>query len=97
MPLEFGAGLFQGTAAANVNSILSKRKYNQPVTGALDGVNTVYTTPNNFTAGSEQVSLGGVLQDTITPNYSVTGANQITFAIPPQADQGPIVVSYNLA
>lgn len=71
------------------------RVYQQALSGTLNGVNTIFTTPNSFISGTEEVFIGGVAQRSGT-DYTVTGANQITFATAPQATQAPLWASYNL-
>jgi hypothetical protein len=54
--------------------------YNSTVTGSRDGLNRVFTTSNNFKAGSTKVFLNGLrLTPGTLADYEETGANQITF------------------
>lgn len=71
------------------------RLYQKVLSGTLNGINTIFTTPTIFIAGTEEIFVGGVALQSGT-DYTVTGANQITFAVAPLANQAPLWASYNL-
>lgn len=51
-------------------------------TGAIDGINTVYTLAGiSILSGSEEVFLNGILQDSSALDYVFVGANTIDFSV----------------
>ena len=72
------------------------RTFNEVPTGAINGINTVYTTAVDFVAGTEAVFFNGVRQHPGAGNdYSIsesggvgTGFDTITLAVAPRARPG---------
>lgn len=75
----------------------STRIYGEVLAGTINGVNTVFTTANDFIAGSEAVYFNGVRQREGVGNDFVrsesggigSGFDTITFAVPPRSRLGP--------
>jgi hypothetical protein len=68
--------------------------FNGTVTGAINGVNTVFTTASNFTAGKTRLYLNGLRQKLgVGDDYTETAPNQITFTNPPQVGD-TIIIDY---
>jgi hypothetical protein len=64
---------------------------NEAPAGSINGINTVFTTANNFVANSTHVYLNGLRQRIGGGNdYTETAVNQITFAVAPST--GDIIV-----
>lgn len=63
---------------------------NQVPIGAIDGINNVFDTTDNYTAGSLMVWYNGSLQVSGT-NYTETGSNQFTMAFIPDLGSNLIV------
>ncbi len=74
------------------------RKYNQLLTGTINDVNTVFTTPDNFIAGSTRI-VSNQLTLALGVDYTETGTNEITFTAAPTTTPAPdiIRIDYNLA
>lgn len=62
---------------------------NETPTGDVDGMNTIFTTANNFLA----IAVYNGLRQKPSLDYNVTGANEITFTSPPTIGS-TIVVDY---
>lgn len=56
--------------------------FNETPTGLVNGVNTIYTTTNNYRSGSTRVYLNGLRQKPGT-HYTESAVNQVTFVTPP--------------
>ena len=54
------------------------------LTGVIDGVNKIFTTANNFKAGSTKVFKNG-LKQVLGVHYTETDTNEITFVDAPDA------------
>lgn len=64
----------------------------EALSGTVNGSNTVFTTANNMTSGSEEVFIGGVrLRSGSGNDYEVTAANEITFATAPLTGEVPLI------
>jgi len=76
------------------NSIFSNSTYSQVPTGDVDGINTVYTTSQDFIDGSELLFHNGILmRKGGTYDYTTTGDDEITFTDAPLTDDF-ILISY---
>lgn len=65
--------------------------------GTIDGANKVFTTANNFIAGSTQFFINGIRQRPGAANdYTETGVNQITLVNAP-AGGAVLLVDYSKA
>jgi len=86
------------------------RTFNEVLTGAINGINTVFTTVVDFVAGTEAVFFDGVRQHPGASNdYTVsesggvgTGFDTITLSIAPRNRPGPrtddrVTVDYEIA
>jgi hypothetical protein len=79
----------------DVNGGSINRKYRQPVSGSLDGFNNQFTTPDSFTAGTEEIFIDGVLRNFgAAEDYTLFGANGLSFTFAP-AIGSKILASYN--
>lgn len=59
--------------------------YNEVLSGALNGINTAFSTANDFKPGSTRVCING-LREQLGIGYTETGPAQITFDDPPLPD-----------
>ena len=57
---------------------------NATIVGAIDGVNTIYDSSQNFEPGTMEIMLNGV-DLSIDDDYTETGPNEVTFVEAPQA------------
>lgn len=83
------------TAGSSVSyiTIAANRVTRESPVGSKNGTNTVFTLANAPTAGTEEVFLNGVLQESGSGNdYTISGGT-ITMAVAPASDD-KIVVSY---
>lgn len=71
----------------NQGVTLAQHIYNEVMTGTIDGSNTVFTTAVAFATGKLRVYLNGVRQ-ILGDDYTVTGADEITFTFAPKAAPG---------
>lgn len=73
----------------NLNALLAtafKIDYSNAITGAINGVNTTFTTSENFISGTTRVYLNGLrLTNNVSNDYTEVGNNQISFVMPPDA------------
>ena len=67
--------------------------FNEIPLGHIDGINSVYTTRFDFSAGSTRLYLNSARQ-TLGLDYTESGAKQITFLNVPQPED-EIVIDYN--
>jgi len=80
---------------ANSGIQLSQVILNEVATGTIDGSNTVFTTAAAFATGKLAVYLNGVRQ-ILGDDYTVTGADEVTFTFAPKAAPGnPDVVTFD--
>ena len=61
--------------------------------GVLDGINTIFSTSVPFDSSTLAIYVNGVRQ-TVTTDYTLTGASQITFIIAPTSDS-ILIADYN--
>lgn len=87
------SSLFVSDTSGNA-SWMKPRLYRQVLSGTLNGSNTIFTFPSAFTAGSEEIFLGGILLN-VTTDYTITNSTTVTFVVAPQALQAPVLASYN--
>ena len=79
----------------DVNGGSINRKFRQALAPAPDGMNVLFTTPDNFVSGSEEVYVDGVLRNSgATEDYTLFGVNGISFTFAPAATS-KILASYN--
>lgn len=67
---------------------------NATLTGAIDGVNMVFTTYKPYAAGTAEVILNGVDQS-IVVDYEESAENEVTFKKPPPVES-KIIIRYQL-
>lgn len=71
--------------------------YNTPVTGLINGSNTVFSLATNFAPGSTRIFLNGTRQQIgISQAYTETASDQITFTVAPSSGD-EIYADYDLA
>lgn len=69
--------------------------YNEVATGAINNVNTVFTSAVAFATGKLRVYLNGVRQ-ILGDDYTVTDVDEITFTFAPKAAPGnPDIVTFD--
>jgi len=79
----------------DVNGGSINRKFRQSLSPAPDGLNALFTTPDNFVSGSEEIYVDGVLRNSgATEDYTLFGVNGISFTFAPAATS-KILASYN--
>lgn len=76
--------------AAAIPGIVTLEVYNEFPTGVIDGINTVYTTVNDFEPDTTRLYLNGIRQR-LGADYLETGLNEITFDEPPVVLDGLII------
>ena len=57
---------------------------NGTIVGAIDGINTIFDSSQNFEPGTVEIMLNGV-DLSIDDDYTETGPNEVTFVEAPQA------------
>lgn len=78
------------TGSVNINILQT-----ETLIGAIDNVNKVFTTTDNFKANSSQVFINGLRQKLGT-HYVESGANEITFSDAPSnvGYQDELIINY---
>lgn len=84
-----GAGSITIASTALVSSNFVTREV---PTGAINGTNRAYTLANTPVAGSEEVYVNGVLQNSGAGNDYVISTNTITFEIPATPQTGDVIL-----
>lgn len=64
----------------------SRFKYHKTPTPATDGVQTIFTTPDDYVSGLLEVFLDGLIQ-TKTTDYTETTSNTFTMTVAPDANE----------
>jgi hypothetical protein len=77
-------------------TFLKNRVYREALTGTFDGNNAIFAFSVAFVSGSEEVFLGGVLQQ-VTTDYTITNSTTITFNAAPNPSLAPLLASYTPA
>lgn len=79
----------------NTGVTLAQHVYNEVATGAINNVNTVFTSAVAFATGKLRVYLNGVRQ-ILGDDYTVTDVDEITFTFAPKAAPGnPDIVTFD--
>ena len=58
---------------------------NRTLVGAIDGINTIFNTSENFEPGTVEIMLNGI-DLSIVDDYTETGSNEVTFVEAPEID-----------
>lgn len=70
------------------------RKYRVNLTSQIDGLTSLFTLPEEFVAGSEEIFLDGILIDDSLGEYVINGSDQFVIAKVPEVLQ-TLLVNYN--
>jgi len=65
-------------------------------TGAINGINMVYTTANNFITTSVKIYYNGLRISALLSDFTITGSNQFTLSFAPQVGD-ILVVDYRIS
>ncbi|MDB4726415.1 hypothetical protein OAF54_03170 [bacterium] len=82
-------GLFGGwIGEKSATSTITGTIVNEQLIGTVNGINTVFTTSQNYVLNSETVWFDGVRMEK-NVDYTRSGVNQITFMVAPLARAAP--------
>lgn len=72
------------TGWTSIGGTAHVHRFNQDLTGTLNGTNLIFTTPSNFVTNSTRLYLNGIRQRiSASYDYTETGVNEITFVVAP--------------
>lgn len=81
-PVAISTGGSRVSFQVNTGSVYINNTINEPLIGAINNVNKVFTTTYNIKLNSSQVFVNGIRQN-IEAHYVESGANEITFSDAP--------------